>query len=455
MKFSPSPSKKKSPNNNFKSRQPKIKNGQDYKSSKINRNSDEEIIKEFTISKELSKEKNNDETNLNTTIKYYRNSSREKSGDNKEIEIITLKDVDAKFSKKIRKQIKKRKKLQKIRDILKFQKLKTNRSLIESNGKRKNSNDTSSNNNKLNLSYSGFSSSKKSIFSKILDSSSSTVKEDGSTLIKISGKFDTSSLKKISSGSFEISSSYKNINILSKGEMIQNIKFQKLIEDIVKKSVNKNEDNNNKFSLFSNKNRKDKKERSVKFRETQIRKYNNNELYSEGKLTTISKQKYKNIILDEPNNLPNKKYIMFKTEKSTDNFPGSTGDITGQKCKNRSKHFLKELDDFEKIKLSASKKGDKQSIKNLCSETNLLNENYDENRIYTKKNTYKMKNDKIYKNKFDNKSLKSSLKSFNALDKKSNINLENNNYKNNINNSSLQIIQINNISEKSKNCYIF
>jgi hypothetical protein len=240
--------------------------------------------------------------------------------------------------------------------------------------------------------------------------------------------------------------------------MIQNVKYQKFIENIVKKSVNKIEENNYKISVFSNKNKKEKKEKkegSIKYRETQSKKYNNNELFSEGKLTTISKQKYKNIILDEPNNMSNKKYIMFKTEKSTDNFPGSTGDLTGQKFKNFSKYFLKEIDDFEKIKLSAFKKGDKQSIKNLCSEENLLNEKYDENRIYTKKNTYKIKKDKIYKNKFDNKSFKSSLKSLNALDKKSSCNLERNHSKNNINNSSLQIIQINNILEKSKNCYIF
>ena len=462
MKFSSTHSKIKL-DNNIKSKLSTFNFGQNYKSSKISKKCDEEIIKEFTISKDLGKEKNNDEINVNKTLKYYRNSSRTNSEDNNKdnnkIKIITLKDVDAKFSKKIRKQIKKRKKLQKIREMLKIQKLKTNRSLIESNSKRNNSNDTLSHNNKHNLSYSGLSSSKKSIFSKIFDSSSS--KEDSSTLIKISGKFDTSSLKQISSCSFEISSSYKNINILSKGEMIQNVKYQKFIENIVKKSVNKIEENNYKISVFSNKNKKEKKEKkvkkegSIKYKETQSKKYNNNELFSEGKLTTISKQKYKNIILDEPNNMSNKKYIMFKTEKSTDNFPGSTGDLTGQKFKNFSKYFLKEIDDFEKIKLSAFKKGDKQSIKNLCSEENLLNEKYDENRIYTKKNTYRIKKDKIYKNKFDNKSFKSSLKSLNAIDKKSSCNLERNHSKNNINNSSLQIIQINNILEKSKNCYIF
>ena len=90
----------------------------------------------------------------------------------------------------------------------------------------------------------------------------------------------------------------------------------------------------------------------------------------------------------------------------------------------------------------------------MCSEENLLNENYDENRIYKKNKTIKMKNDKIYKNKFDNKSIKSSLKSLNVLEKKSSSNLGKNHSKNNISNSSLQIIQINNILEKSKNCYI-
>ena len=54
--------------------------------------------------------------------------------------------------------------------------------------------------------------------------------------------------------------------------MIQNKKYQKFIENIIKKSVNKDEKNIYKFSQFSNKKRKDNKEGSVKHRETKIKK---------------------------------------------------------------------------------------------------------------------------------------------------------------------------------------
>ena len=71
-----------------------------------------------------------------------------------------------------------------------------------------------------------FSQSNTQPFTEIMDSSSSEE--------IIQKKFDHSSLKDILSISFEIKSSYKNINKLSKGEIIRSSKYRKTLENLIK-----------------------------------------------------------------------------------------------------------------------------------------------------------------------------------------------------------------------------
>jgi hypothetical protein len=281
-----------------------------------------------------------------------------------------LEDINVNFAKKIKKKMKRRKKLQKLKELLKLQKLKINKNLVELYAKRNiikkktNSNDILSN---------SYTSSNYRINSQIIMTSSSS-EGDSSTLHQRSLKFNIQSLKAILSESFEIKSSYTNFNILSKGEIIKNEKFEKFIENSINIFFNKYEDENKTaFSLFFPQNKKNKnKEDFFIDNKDPIKKNNGNDLISEGLLTTTPKMKNSNLIFEEPKHLSNKKtYLNLKTEKTASDKPISTGE--GKK--NSFKLFQKELENFEKRKLSSIKKNDNElnyNIKNDNSENNLL-----------------------------------------------------------------------------------
>ena len=111
--------------------------------------------------------------------------------------------------------------------------------------KKANSNDIASN---------SYSSSNYRITSQIIMSSQS--EEDSSR-----AKFQ--SLKRILSESFEIKSSYQNLNILSKGEIIKNEKFKRYLENSINTYFNKYEEEEKKesLSLFSSQNLNYKKKK--------------------------------------------------------------------------------------------------------------------------------------------------------------------------------------------------
>ena len=154
----------------------------------------------------------------------------------------TLEDVNRNFSKKIKKRLKKRKKIQKLKELLKLQKLKINRNLIElylnqiiqkQNSK---TNIDSNISNRFICDNSTYSSDMKQM-SQILDSNSS---EETSSQIQNITKFKNNSLKIMAPESFQIKSSYTNINILTKGEIIRNINYKIYLENLIKQSFNKN-----------------------------------------------------------------------------------------------------------------------------------------------------------------------------------------------------------------------
>ena len=389
------------------------------------------------------------DSSINETLKYSNNNYEDISNKNKvikDINFVTLEDVNMKFSKKIKRKIKKRKQLQKLKELLRLQKLKIDKNLIElyvKNNiiKKKNSNDILTNDQNCN---SQCSSSNYKINSHIM-----SLDSDGgsTTLYKTSRKFKKQTLKIILSQSFEINSSYKNINILSKGEIIKNINFEKFIEDSVNQYFIKYEEENKiAFSLFSPKNnKKRKREDYFKLNKNEIKKNDENEVSSLGILTPLSKKNFSNLYSDVPNILFNKKFnYNIKTEKTTTDIPASVGEIN----KNSSKLFEKEL---EKIKLSSFKKIDKVNIKNNFFDSNL---NIKGKQLYKSKNSNKIKDRLNYK---DKNSVKSSFKELYEIDKNENkyslIKKKDNTTNNN---SSFNIIQINNFEEKkSNNCYIF
>jgi len=116
--------------------------------------------------------------------------------------------------------------------------------------------------------------------------------------------------------------------------------------------------------------------------------------------------------------------------------------------KNSSKLFEKE---FEKIKLSSFKKSDKDNIKDNFFKSNI---NIKGSQLYKSKNSKKINNKLNYK---DKNSVKSSFKELYEIDNLKNENKYSliNKKDNTNNNSSFNIIQINNFEEKkSNNCNI-
>ena len=228
--------------------------------------------------------------------------------------------------------------------------------------KKANSNDILSNSH---------SSSNYNINSQIITSSSS---DEGVSSIS---KFKIQSLKKISSESFEIKSSYKNFNILSKGEIIKNGNFGKFLENSINIYFNKYGDENKKaLSLFSSQKNNNKEDYFIDSLE-EIKINNENEFFSKGYLTTISKKKYLNIISEVPNHLLNKKiYLNINNEKTTNDKPASTGEINQNSYK-----LFEKSENSEKIKISSFKKFDNElkkfnyNIKNNISEKKILKGN--------------------------------------------------------------------------------
>ena len=170
--------------------------------------------------------------------------------DNNSINFITLNDVSQRFSKKIKKQLKKRKKIQKLKELLRLQRLKINKNLVDSLVQRMFK--AENNNNEMitidNLNNTISSSYNNNKISQLMESTTSV--EGESTSIQNNAKFDLQSLKIISSESFMLKSYYKNINSLSKGKIIKSLKFKKKLENIIKKTINKNNRNKNSSILF-------------------------------------------------------------------------------------------------------------------------------------------------------------------------------------------------------------
>ena len=152
---------------------------------------------------------------------------------NDNINIITLDNINQSFSKKIKKILKKRKKMRKLKELLKLQRFKINKNLIELYSKKnllKKDLNESLYKNINNINYS-FSSSKNKEFSHLIESTDTSYSKKN---------FQLERLKAISIESFEIKSSYKNLNILSNGEIINNKKCKNFIEKLFQKYINKN-----------------------------------------------------------------------------------------------------------------------------------------------------------------------------------------------------------------------
>ena len=221
--------------------------------------------------------------------------------------------------------MKKRKKIQKLKELLKWQRLKINKNLIDSFVQQTLKNQNSNFNEILttaNLNNS-ISSSNNKIISQLMESTTNEEEES----IQNNAKFYLKSLKIVSSESFIIKSYYKNINSLSKGKIIKNLEFKKKLEKIIKKTINKNRNkNSSKFSISS-----------ISQDSIKDEFYNEKQNYNDKYLSSQEKTKYKNVLLDN-NNVISNKTNNIRTGKNKENI------FTHEENKkyNSSKFFDKE-----------------------------------------------------------------------------------------------------------------
>ena len=329
---------------------------------------------------------------------------------------------------------------------MKLQKLKINKNLIElylnkimqkQNLKEKIESNIS---NQYRLDNSTYSSDMKQM-SQILDSNSS---EEESTQIQNCIKFKNNSLKIIVSESFQIKSSYNNINLLTKGEIIRNINYKIFLENLIKKSLNLNIVNDNIYKLnysVRTQNSKKNKIKKVKFKSgIENDSFNNNNNNNNNKF-----------LFDKLSS----KFNKYKhSEKSLKNY---CLNILEQNDKNKNKNsykFLeKDIEDIGNLKLYENKKVHKSKI-------------LKDNKIEGKESLFGNKADKknkgqVINDSYDNVGDRVVTSTLNALneyeknkdkDKDNKLSLLN---QQNLN-SYEKIVQKNNLEkEKSNNCIAF
>ena len=396
---------------------------------KMSKNSTEIINNGLDSKKQSDKTINCESFEKQNTIKFSHNDL-ENTKINKNHEdflFFTLEDVNKNFSKRIKKRLKKRKKIQKLKELLKLQKLKINKNLIElylnqimqkKNLKTKIDSNIINQNLHANTTY----SSDINLVSQILDSS-----EEEST------KFKNSSLKIIVSESFQIKSSYNNINLLTKGEVIRNQNYKLCLENLIKQSLIGNIINEGTFkSNYSTKtqNNKQRKFKMVKFKTGIENDSKNNNTFLFDKISS----KYKQSLKTSRNHCLN---------------------ITEQNDKNKKFYRLleKDFEDIGNLKLYENKKAQKtKHLKDNKKEGKdiLLGKKIDKKKSgYNRNDSCKNITDKI---------IISTLNALNEYEKDSDKNKDNKfEYLNQQNlNSYEKIVKMNNLEEKkTSNCLVF
>ena len=413
-------------------------NNQSSNLLKISKNSSDIINSGLDSKKQSDKTINSESFEKQKTIKYS-NNDVENTKINKNDEdflIFTLEDVNKNFSKRIKKRLKKRKKIQKLKELLKLQKFKINKNLIElylkqimqkQNSKTKIDSKISNQYLPDNPTY----SSDINQVSQILDSS-----EEESTQIQNNIKFKNNSLKIVVTESFQIKSSYTNINLLTKGEVIRNINYKYYLENFIKQSLIGNFVNEDIFkSNYSTRtpNNKQSKYKMVKFKSSYETNSNNNNIFLFDKMSS-KLNKYKH------------------SEKTLRNHGLN---ILEQKNKNKNinRHFKKDVEDAGNLKLYENIKAQKQ--KNL-KDNKKEGKDLKFSKKIDKKNSGQNINDSC--NNVNDKIFLSTLNVLNEYEKESSQNKENKfAYLEQQNlNSYEKIVKMNNLeNKKTNNCLVF
>ena len=439
------------------------KNSDDNFSSKSNENNSSNVLssnatnlKNINLQNQNVNKEINSEIQNNKSQKKIDKSSNTKSEDNIETfryfndkiknencnNIITLQDINQNFSKKIKKIMKKRKKIEKFRELLKLYRLKINKNALQLYTERKD-----------NFNHSEILKTNK-MFSELINSSldeneSQFIKEDNNL------NFSIDSLKITNSDSFEIKSSYKNMNILTKGEIIYNKKYKKFIEKLIKISNISNLNEGKIKKIISIVSKILKKNKNI----SEISSDNkNSDFFSEGINSSISEIKYKNMIIEEEKNYNKNYYIKEKTKANTDKEKYLVSPEE-QKIYKKDKHLFKlELDNFEKYKTNSFKKDIidfplKQDINENYINSKIIQRSFEDRKYYQTKNRNNIikqeqtNNDKTYtSNDYFESENKIYLKNENKL---SFLN------KKNDNDNSKKIQKNIPLKKKDKNCIVY
>ena len=314
-----------------------------------------------------TKEENN-LNNFNKDNNVITNDSIIQKTDNilKDIKTLILENINQNFSEKEQKKIEKRTIIKKLKELLNLMGIKINKNIFELYLKQNSINKTNRNENaKINSLEDSIPSITNKILSKLFES---TYLEDKNVSFTRNNKcFNKLSLKKIKTESFEIKSSYKNINVLTNGEIIKNKKYKIYFENLFKKNINNNfsnnESNNTLFSLVSFNIKDNIKEINLINNKKEKEKKKDDSYFSEIINTSISKNKFKNLIPYEVNKLSSKK---FSIEQNNQNFGciNHEDKIISQKNNTSSKFFEKELIKNNKLKTIDVNNQQKEDIDN-------------------------------------------------------------------------------------------
>ena len=403
-----------------------------------------EYYKEFipNINEPKKENENNLGTLINQSIRY--ENEEDNNSSNEEEKIFTLKDINKNFSNKIRKKLKMRKKIDKLKHSLELRRKDNSRNLIELytniiNKKLKliSKNNELSKNIAEELVNKTFNKNDSELFSKFLDSM-------GSEEYSIK-KFNNYSLKIIESESFQINSYYKNMNELSKGEIINNLNAKKFFESLIEKNMNKKNFKKVHFKISS---------RSSK---NNINKQNPEK--SKNILLNNKTKNATNTNLNKPNliikNNFNEKPIKKKCKTKLEN---KLNTKNNNKNKNDSNDVLLE----NSLINVPQKKENKERKKNNKIKNHILN-TINENKKFFQHNNLeifkKTQSNNNTSNSIHNKSYSSSLNFINEIDKDNISKSENKiqilNKNNYMDNSSLKIIHIHDNNKKILKCIVF
>ena len=331
---------------------PKIKSENKIAHFKLVEEENDDQEKDDDKSEYFEGEKTNtEEMNINNSIK----------------EILTFKNNNGNLSKIIKTQLEKRKKIQKKLQYLNLQKYKINKNLIElylrqNSIEKKTSNKILSTNQPKKINSN--SSSQNKILSEILNCSNDEI--NSSVINKYIKIFNKKELNIIKTESFEIKSSYKNINSLSKGKMINDVEYKLYAEKFFINSSN--EDTSKMITpLLAAKDKKLlMKVDNLKIIDAEKKRIKNNQNYFEVKLPFVSQNKnnFKGM-----NNLL-KEYAVDNL-KITENLNSISELKSSIKMENSSKPFQKE--NFEKLALNNIGLYKKEENINIKNDNNVIN----------------------------------------------------------------------------------